>query len=173
MNPILRVGPWASGTVANITFVNPVTTPNFGTDEYPVNLAKTDWSNQSWSALLKTDVDSLAGAITRGLSNISSDSWATYADHYYQFYYQATSSFDITFNVYGDELNGDAIGDFIVTSETIEGSTSFYFNTIGAGFYTHTLTLPATRLGYVDFGANLFYTGSLPAGSGDLGTEIT
>ena len=171
--PVLRVGPWARGRVTNVTFVDPVTTPNFGTDEYPVNLAKTNWSNQSWSALVRTDVDSTAGAITNGLSNILYDSWVSYAHHSYDFYYQATSSFDMTFNAYVFEENNEVIGDFYVESGAVEDTINGELITLGSGFYTHTLTLPATRLGSVSFSVFLLYTGNLPAGNGILGTEIT
>jgi|TARA_R110000751_G_scaffold134072_1_gene236466 hypothetical protein len=153
---ILRAGPWWEN--GSIDPINPVTDPN----GRPVNIARGDWPNQTWTArslLTNEDINlnpittwgtaALGEAVTVSSTFYLSEARLTFA-------YQATESFTITVDYESYVQDDDPGASFYWNYSTFSGSDD-WFDTGGTTTRTQTVTLPATTLGFFSAGTLIYY----------------
>ena len=152
---ILRAGPWWEN--GSIDPINPVTDPN----GRPVNIARGDWPNQTWTArslLTNEDINlnpittwgtaALGEAVTVSSTFYLSEARLTFA-------YQATESFTITVDYESYVQDDDPGASFYWNYSTFSGSDD-WFDTGGTTTRTQTVTLPATTLGFFSAGTDIY-----------------
>ena len=155
---ILRAGPWWEN--GSIDPINPVTDPN----GRPVNIARGDWPNQTWTArslLTNEDINlnpittwgtaALGEAVTVSSTFYLSEARLTFA-------YQATESFTITVDYESYVQDDDPGASFYWNySTTGQSGSDSWFDTGGTTTRTQTVTLPATTLGFFSAGTLIYY----------------
>ena len=155
---ILRAGPWWEN--GSIDPINPVTDPN----GEPVNIARGDWPNQTWTArsLLTNEDLNLEPITTWGTAGLGEavtvSSTFLLAEAVLTFAYQATAPFTITVD-YESYVEFDApYASFYWNYSTIDQSGSDGWDDIGGTTTrTQTVTLPATTLGFFRAGTYIYF----------------
>ena len=149
---ILRAGPWGN---LNSPHEDEPAVKDDETNIYPVNCARSNWTNQPWLLLYNEYSDNFD--ITTGTAALGSPIVANgvvSASVFIDFNWQATEDFDV--DLQWDITSTDASGVFPTFEwqwETIEGTSDSLFDTpTDSG--SDTITLPASTFGtfraYVD-----------------------
>ncbi len=168
MSDIIRYGPWANG-LANA--INPITDfsdpPPANTG--PVNCTNTDWITESWGVLFTKTSEGLPetfqGAGVAGLGqSIELESAGSGDSIRFAFYYQASESFNLTWewefkNAFPPQISQ---GSITWEYETLDGSVGSGSNNGEDG--SEVISLPSTFLGR--------FTARQALPSGDALTEI-
>jgi hypothetical protein len=164
MSGILRIGPWRFGSPFGTTIVDSGPSSDrpdtLDGEIFPVNLANVGWPNQPFVMLTAKSASfsgnptfaetALGETVSQGSDSLAPPSIL------FEFYYQATSAFDITFDwtdsgVPLQEGGTLYFNDSSYFYQTIEGGFDSDSNTTGDPSGSYSITLPRTRLG--SFGA--------------------
>jgi len=163
---ILRAGPWGN---LNSPHEDEPAVKDDQTNIYPVNCARGNWPNQPWRLLYNknSDISISTGTAALGSSIIAEGD--IYATVYFDFNWQATEDFDVTFQ--WDITTTSPTGSIFPTLEwqynTIEGTGDYYFDTpLDSGSID--ITLPAST-----FGTVRAYIDGLDSGGVDVRTEAS
>jgi len=163
---ILRAGPWGN---LNSPHEDEPTVKDDLTNIYPVNCARGDWPNQPWRLLYNKNSDLSISTGTAALGSPIAANGVNYATVYFDFNWQATEAFDVTFQ--WDITTSSPPGSIFPTLEwswdTIEGTGDYYFDTpLESG--TIDITLPAST-----FGTMRAYIDGLDSNGVDVRTEAS
>jgi len=142
---ILRAGPW--GNLDSPHEDEPAVKDD-QTDIYPVNCARSDWTNQPWRLLGNANSDISIDTGTAALGSPITAEGDIYATVSLDFNWQATQDFDVTlqWDITTSNPDGSIFPSLEWQYNTIEGTGDYFFNT-PTDNGTIDITLPASTFG--------------------------